>query len=62
MCSGGGIYMVWGVVIYVWYGGIKLLLSISLKTAIDIFQIVNNRGVVTQTYIQLLHRISLNEI
>jgi len=44
------------------------LLFFSLKTAVGIFQIVNNRGVVTQlflvkleTYIESHQRISLNE-
>jgi len=44
------------------------LLSISLKTAVGIFQIVNNRGVVIQlflvkleTCIESLQRMSLNE-
>jgi len=45
-----------------------LSILVSLKTAIGIFQIVNNRGVVTQlflvkleTYIDSFQRMSLNE-
>jgi len=52
----------------IWKSKIITLLSISLKTVIGIFQIVNNRGVVTQLflvkleiYTESLQRMSLNE-